>query len=67
MQVEDLKKQLQNIIDHLENGCGRQGCRIKRPTGQAPNGPCRCGMVALSTELYWLGNEILEISLEYSK
>ena len=61
MTIEIFKEQLQSIINRLENGCGRQGCRIKRPTGQATNGPCRCGVVTLSTELYWLANEILEL------
>lgn len=64
MTLQVLKQQLQSIVSRLENGCGNSGCRIKPPIGQAPNGPCRCGIVTLSTELYWLANEILE--LEYS-
>lgn len=35
-------------MDELEteqmrrHGCGRHGCRVKKPTGQAPNGKCKC-------------------------
>lgn len=67
MTIETLKEQLQSIIDRLENGCGRQGCRIKQPTRQAPNGACHCGPVTLSSELHLLADEVLEIGLAYSK
>lgn len=60
MTIENLKQQLQDVINLLENGCGRQGCRIKQPIGQAANGPCRCGPVTLSAELQRLADEVLE-------
>ena len=30
------------VLIRLAEGCRNHGCRIKAPTGQATNGPCRC-------------------------
>lgn len=64
MTEELLKNRLKDILNRLENGCGRNGCRIKPPNGQAPNGPCQCGPVTLSAELHRLADEILQVKTE---
>jgi hypothetical protein len=33
---------LECIVRFYRDGCGNHGCRVKKPTGQATNGPCLC-------------------------
>jgi len=40
--VERLKAAGTEIIRRTKEGCGNHGCRMKKPEGMAPNGPCRC-------------------------
>lgn len=39
---------LRGVLADLVGGCGSGSCRVRRPTGQHNNGPCRClGRLAL--------------------
>jgi hypothetical protein len=35
----------------MSQGCGNHGCRIKRPSGMATNGPCLCTPAGFARDL----------------
>lgn len=38
----------QEVASEWPAGCGNHGCRIRKPTGMATNGPCKCPRIRLA-------------------
>lgn len=59
MRRETLILQLEHMVDQLKNGCGNHGCIIKRPSGQATNGACKCASRNIATKLQRLAASLI--------
>lgn len=57
--TDTLKQQLLDIVKRLDEGCGSHSCRVKKPTGQATNQPCRCTLLSVTNELDHIAKQAL--------
>ena len=51
MTLPEFQKRIAALNDAAQNGCRDSGCRIKKPTGMATNGGCRCSPMDFVEEL----------------
>lgn len=53
----NLSREIAKIISRrINTGCYDHGCRIKKPTGQAPNAGCHCADLTAGEIENWLAN-----------
>ena len=51
MTLPEFQKRMTALNDAAQNGYRDSGCRIKKPTGMATNGGCRCSPLDFADEL----------------
>lgn len=49
---------IDSIHHRLHNGCGNHSCVVKKPTGQATNGACRCTPMSFARDIKFIANEL---------
>lgn len=58
MKLSDFQQRMDNLNSWAHDGCGRNGCIIKQPSGMAMNGGCLCQQGQFSRALLELAADL---------